>query len=1117
MGDLLVNSALSGFTYQQYVGAKMLLDIRDNNYKDFKELIFEAKNESDVPNSLDDIVIFDNNNNCDYYQVKFTPNPEENFLDFDFLLNDKKNILSKMYSGYLEVEHNVKKIELTTNRKSTDEFKYILNKEKKIDLNLIDDCHLKKIKSIDNYNEDKFKNFIEKLTFKKEKNLTNLENEISNRLKNEKKNPLEFLNFIAKKSNVKKTKSDKRIITKESIEEALNPQPKFLNQKFPMSKNYKRNNDSFKDLEEGIKKTFKENKKFLLFYGSPGSGKSSLLSDFIDSSSYSVIRHHYYLSLEENNKIDRYNEYEIKKSLLFQLKKIKNDINMEKDDLYESIISISEELKYKNSKLIIILDGLDHVSRDNNNDIKPLVKIIKDLEKLDVKNLLIILGSQFIEKDLPELVINELCTNRLEIKQLSFIDFKSIFQNLKIKFHKNYHEENFYKDLYKKTKGYPLAINCVLNKITEMKLIKKEDIESLIEYKDNVNDYYDELLSNINGESKFLLKMICNKEYLIENRFLTEIYKIVKDGKKYISKIKELDCSEIKHLFNTSKLYGLMPFHDSLKVYITNKPSYKMNRKDKKALKNWLKNTAPEYIRDLFSYKEMTKKELEKEISKINLDSLAINLTKGYPLYLLKEKLEFLTVKAKEFEKWDDFYKLNNYFVKIINLYNQRTICLEKDILIDKVKNNENLIYRYLFDINLDSFNFDELVFISKILKKVEINEKKEIEKKIKDNLEDKYDLLTKNGSFEVFFEKNYPDCYDENQEIEFLSLLYLWLDLNKIQNLIEINDYVFLDILFECNLKSKIKLLIKNSSNKNLCLYLKDKRNKKDNISKIKNTIKSLNNLNINNLIDINDHINDILNIEYPKKDVFLNLIEISNKIEKTHKIKIFTDSEKEEILSQIPKKGILINDFYGEYGDNNIDEIKCFFLNKDEIVLNYFRIKLSYQFSKDCLVYDLIDSINFLLKNNSFDKEKNKKNIQIFLENINLFEDITNLKELRPALNDFDLILNNYFPYLIEDYKFKDKYSGNSYRKRIKNYNKKYNILNGIYIFEECDINAIINLREKNIDLNDILNSHDICISFVSLIKLFKTYEEKNKVNNLLKGMFEVFNESVCYLKIK
>ena len=132
-----------------------------------------------------------------------------------------------------------------------------------------------------------------------------------------------------------------------------------------------------------------------VLWGPPGRGKSTYLSycvTCIDSRDAVCIRHHYFLSLEDRSD-GRFDYLAIARSLEHQLQS--NIPSLESHNGFGQLLeNAADLLRHEGRRLIIVIDGLDHVWREHRNrdDMEELFNVLLPLPR----NVRLVVGTQKI-------------------------------------------------------------------------------------------------------------------------------------------------------------------------------------------------------------------------------------------------------------------------------------------------------------------------------------------------------------------------------------------------------------------------------------------------------------------------------------------------------------------------------------------------------------------------------------------------------------------------------------------------------------------------------------------------------------------------------------------------
>ena len=108
-----------------------------------------------------------------------------------------------------------------------------------------------------------------------------------------------------------------------------------------------------------------------------------------------VLRHHY--SILSQGEVERVSYTNVARSILLQIKQVFPDLiktsDLNHNDLYVSLKEACNRAEANNKQLVLIIDGLDHVSRERSGDISQLNHLINIVNKLKDR-ICIIYGTQ---------------------------------------------------------------------------------------------------------------------------------------------------------------------------------------------------------------------------------------------------------------------------------------------------------------------------------------------------------------------------------------------------------------------------------------------------------------------------------------------------------------------------------------------------------------------------------------------------------------------------------------------------------------------------------------------------------------------------------------------------
>ncbi|PWR03370.1 hypothetical protein DKT77_06995 [Meridianimarinicoccus roseus] len=186
------------------------------------------------------------------------------------------------------------------------------------------------------------------------------------------------------------------------LQQAFSPERAMpLPQDFTVPENYRVPDESFFD--DFFSRTVNGDGVTVL-WAPPGRGKSTLLSHFkskLDTKKVVCIRHHYFLSLNDRSE-GRFHFQAIARSLEAQLQEAMPDLRVRRHStLGETIEQAARNVIAEGRRLIVIIDGLDHVWREG-RDREHAEELFNALIPA-VPGTHLVIGTQKIaEKDLPK-------------------------------------------------------------------------------------------------------------------------------------------------------------------------------------------------------------------------------------------------------------------------------------------------------------------------------------------------------------------------------------------------------------------------------------------------------------------------------------------------------------------------------------------------------------------------------------------------------------------------------------------------------------------------------------------------------------------------------------------
>lgn len=599
-----------GYDYQTLFGISILADWL--NFPDkYQKVLFEATdNTDDTPQALDDVVCVRKDNKYDYYQVKYSPSPEkeENEFSWNWILKKSgktersKSILRKIYDAYKRIPlDQINSINLVTNKHLARDVEPCFQKTAYLQFDLIPKNIQEEIIT-QLGSEGEAKTFIESLKVAYDDPMyLVLENQVKDSLMkvSDEIGCLRLLDEAKRWATIQNYPAPQGWITLDILRSIIHTKrPEPIPQSFYISDDYVLPDESFHEnfVSEiiGVAKT-----NIHVLTGSPGLGKSTYLSylcNELEDKKIPYIRHHYFISTRDRT-LDRLSLRIIAESIYSQIRQFHHKINISSHEQPEHLINILEKCGSHYKKIgkhfILIIDGLDHVWRDNNRDINPLEELFKTLLPLP-DNLKIIIGTQPVSDEyLPKKLLT-LCPKSnwtylpsMSGNAISAYVIKRIENGSLITHHFGNKSEIIAEAssaLLKSTQGYPLQLIYACEYLrTNLLPINEWHINKLpIHSGGDIQKYYLCIWHTLNHKQKNILHLIVNFNFFWPR---TSFNKIFSDSL--------LDINSVIFLLHES-LSGLRPFHESLSVFVKSRENHEEIIESLLApLCTWLEHDAP--------------------------------------------------------------------------------------------------------------------------------------------------------------------------------------------------------------------------------------------------------------------------------------------------------------------------------------------------------------------------------------------------------------------------------------------------------------------------------------------------------------------------------------------
>lgn len=402
---------LSGYVYQNLVGLGLLCDwLDDPGLYDWVQ--FEADHE-EVPQGLDDIVAQRRDGTFILLQVKFTVNAQDagNALTWDWLLTRRprgRSLLQKWCDGLLKIAaERVHTAALVTNRVPSREFEATIDMSSlKVMPDRIDAAVRAEILE-QLGGEGRARAFFDRFEFRHSyQGAEALERTVVDRFIPRHGDRSGWLTLFreaidwAVRSNCPPPHGRVTLDFLRGTVDVRRPRP--LEQAFRVPDGYQPPDAEFaarflRDVET---------EATVVLWGSPGQGKSTFLSYVcgeMDQRDLPYIRHHYFLDLGDRS--DRFTLGSVANSLISQME-VRHfahvqGLHLGAEHLRDWIEACANGYGSAGKRFIVVIDGLDHVWRENDRDRQPLDSLFKALLPVP-PNVTLVIGTQKVsDEQLP--------------------------------------------------------------------------------------------------------------------------------------------------------------------------------------------------------------------------------------------------------------------------------------------------------------------------------------------------------------------------------------------------------------------------------------------------------------------------------------------------------------------------------------------------------------------------------------------------------------------------------------------------------------------------------------------------------------------------------------------
>ena len=396
-------------------------------------------------------------------------------------------------------------------------------------------------------------------------------------------------------------------------------------------------------------------KGYIFVEGTPGSGKSTMLTKWAQSIPNPCIRYYAFDFTHPSHPTENSSTRGEGLTFLFDLVKalIANGYETKdetipypeetilKEQLRELLQSISESYKRTHVQTIIIIDGLDHVHREYTKI--QGVSLLKELPSTDElpEGVVIVLGSQYYEElGLDEYILERYRRQDSIVKMPAFGDDE--VRSMAIKALGNERvSDKMVKALQQKSSGHPLYLHYILKQLSENPSMQMDEIPN---YETDIEIYYNRLVGTLSNEptNRNFLGLLARVNGDIRDEF---VRKWDVPEKALVEILKKMG-----HLFSHNRNSQTRTFfHNSFRQYLLKITSYdyiaeeysrEIDRDYYQQLANYARASETYDIWDLGYYLYQGEDD-DAFIREITLDGLLEQLYQFRPLERVKQDVEY--------------------------------------------------------------------------------------------------------------------------------------------------------------------------------------------------------------------------------------------------------------------------------------------------------------------------------------------------------------------------------------------------------------------------------------------------------------------------------------------
>ncbi len=422
----------------------------------------------------------------------------------------------------------------------------------------------------------------------------------------------------------------------------------------------------------------------MVLTASPGLGKSTYLSYLFKELQHRgvpAVRHHYYLS-QKDRTVGRFDHKKVADSLMHDLQKLKvgnlgrlTKKNPNPEDLGTWLEEFGRHFAQNSTRLVVIIDGLDHVWRERGS-IEELRNLFNHLLPIP-DGVILVIGTQPIEDaQLPPRLL--LSCPRDQWRHLPLLDLGAVrkwlaFHSLELELPTN--KAHWFRELasafYEKSHGHPLHLRYSLSSLQEEALrVTPKNIRGLPSCPhQDISQYYQELWISLTEDGKAVLHLLAACEFPWPKEGIVACLGPQETSPSGVrSAIKK-----VAHLLTVSPM-GMQPFHSSLLVFVRTQGDHQdYSAQLKRKALTWIRDEVPDYWK--WAYEWIVEADLGNEqplMEGPNRDWVIDSIAKGRPHQQVSDILArsgWLSLKACNLPRFVEVILLRDYYNAIVQYH----------------------------------------------------------------------------------------------------------------------------------------------------------------------------------------------------------------------------------------------------------------------------------------------------------------------------------------------------------------------------------------------------------------------------------------------------------------